>query len=142
MSMKDTPILLPDGTEVKAGMTIYSLDEKYVTNNIRLMGRDNYIKRYSGESRAYYEEYKVIAVNRAGNSRSFVARDKSGYEQTFTVKNSRLPDFLYGDKTKLHKAMCDVNKQDIKDMKKRIKGYKEEIANCEKTIKKLARVKR
>lgn len=115
------PIFLPDGTEVKKGITIYQLDLKYTSSYESSYDKnESYIKTYSGKTRARFTRLTVATVNEAANARSFTARSAKGCESTFSVKNQCVGQ-LYGSLKSLKKKAKEINEADIETIHKKIK---------------------
>lgn len=137
--LKDVKIKMPDGVEVTLGMTVYEVTRKEVYSSSRR--ERGYIEPWSGKSAAVVTAHKVISINQAANSRSFIIRCSKGCEEVLSVKGQCIPSRFFGLKSNALKAKRDIDSSDIESIKSKIKrgeryieDYKKDIIKFKKTI--------
>lgn len=116
--IKDVPISLPDGTEVKKGMKVYKV-ERWEFGYSKRDGK--YVNKWTGIASSYLVEHTVIHINADANSRSFTLRSDRGCEHTYSVKNSCLPQ-IFGSKDAAIAHQKTVTKEDIVKIEKKIES--------------------
>lgn len=112
--IKDVPITMPDRVPVRMGMEIFELDKLNCGTAREVKQSPTYYKavRYSGKSRYIIVTSRVVAVNTSANSRSFTVKSKRGCESTYSVKDTCLPDGMFG---KLESIKARKRKLDLED---------------------------
>ena len=134
-TIKDQPILLPDGKQVKVGMTIFEVQTKCISS----YKERNVIKKWSGASRAMLIPYKVIGVNTASTARTFTLQSDKGCEHTFSVRDTCIQSKLFSSKASAIKEMKAIDQEDVRTIKANINRRREnlakEIAKMDKTMK-------
>lgn len=150
IKLKDVPILMPDGVEVKIGMIVFDIEMTRCgsDNDVKRYPGSYGVKRYSGKSRYKIIHGKVISVNHAANSRSFTLRSKRGCETTYSVKDSCLPEDLCGKLATIKgiKKKKDYNdahaaEDRISDKIERLEILRGDIKNERDLMKKLKSIK-
>lgn len=133
--IKDVPIKLPCGSEVKLGMRVYTVTKhsigKYCIN----------FKPWSGVSRAKVVEHRVISVNTLSGARTFTIQSEKGSEQTYSVKNNCFVETVFSKKSDAKKYAKDIDMEDIRIINCRIKENEDHIKKCKATIMKIRKAK-
>lgn len=139
--IKDVPIKLPDGVNVKLGMKVFTVESKRKRQSYQEITNNDQYKTGTGDRSAYMVEHEVISVNQASNARCFTLRSDKGCEHTYSVRNQCI-GHLYGKKTSAEKQMKLVDKGDIGEINKKINSIKNSIEKQKNTIKKWETVKK
>ena len=135
-TIKDVPILMPDGVPVKVGMTIFGLESLNLTTSSTTAKKYplTYMKKYTGKSRRKITEGKVISVNSTSACRSFTVRSKRGCENTYSVKNACLPDLMFGKLSSIKARKRKLDLEDARGAETRIAAKLEHISDIKEAI--------
>lgn len=141
--LKEIPISLPDGTIVKAGMKVYTVEHLSASSDydFKRYPEGRFLK-YSGRIATELIEYHVLSVNQSAVSRSFTVKSDRGCEHTYSVKGQCLPD-IYGSKAKATEKRRSKTLSDIAIIKTKIAKEQKEgmrlVRECTKRIAKMTK---